>query len=164
MPKLFLIRHAIAEDRLIFKATGLSDDQRPLTVDGQKKMKKISKKFQSLAPNIDIFFQSPLTRSQQTVDVLKTFYPQAKVKTLADLAPGSSHSELLDSVQKFKGLNIALVGHEDHLSQFLCFLLTGTSSPSPFCFKKGGIACLSYKSLEPQAFHLEWLTTPKILV
>lgn len=163
MPKLFLIRHAIAEDRLIFQNRGLSDDLRPLTPEGQKKMKKVSKNFQKLCPDIDLFCQSPLTRSKQTVDIVKSFYPKSKVKTLEHLAPGSSHRDLLDSLQKFKGLNLALVGHEDHLSQFLCYLLTGVASPSPFYFKKGGIACLSYKTLEPQSFRLDWLTTPKIL-
>lgn len=164
MPKLFLIRHAIAEDRLEFQKTKLHDDLRPLTSHGQKKMEKIAKKLHKLYPEIDIFVQSPLVRSQQTVEVLKSFYKKSKVKTLTTLAPGSSFKDLLDDLKKFKAMNIALVGHEDDLSQFLFFLLTGLRSPSPFQFKKGGIALLEYEKLELTHFQLHWIVSPKVWI
>ncbi|MBY0386216.1 phosphohistidine phosphatase SixA [bacterium] len=161
MPKLFLIRHAIAEDRLVFQETKLNDDLRPLTQKGREKMERIAKKLYKLHPEIDVLAQSPLVRSQQTVDVLKKFYKKTSVKTLANLAPGSSFKDLLEDLKKFKSANVALVGHEDDLSQFLFFLLTGLRSPSPFHFKKGGIACLEYKKMEPTQFKLQWLVSPK---
>ncbi len=164
MPKLFLIRHAIAEDRITFRETGLPDKKLPLTEAGRKKMKKISKKLYSLEPTIDIFCQSPLLRSQQTVDVLKEDYKMAKVQTISSLVPGSSHSDLLHNLSAFKKKTIAIVGHEDHLSQFLCYLLTGVATPTPFYFKKGGVACLSFKEFEPLSFELLWLATPKLWI
>lgn len=164
MPKLFLIRHAIAEDRVTFRETGRPDNQRPLTDSGRKKMKKISKKLYSLEPVIDILCQSPLLRSQQTVEILKEDYKKAKIKTLSPLEPGSSYHDLLQNLRTFKKQTVALVGHEDHLSQFLCFLLTGVASPTPFYFKKGGVACLTYKEFEPQSFELLWLATPRMWI
>lgn len=161
-PKLFLIRHAIAEDRTLFRETGLPDEQRPLTEAGQKKMKKISKKLYSLEPQIEILCQSPLLRSQQTVDILKSDFKKAQVKTLPALQPGSSFRDLLQSLKPLQDNTVALVGHEDHLSQFLCYLLTGTASPTPFYFKKGGIACLSHSEMKAGGFELLWMITPKI--
>lgn len=164
MPKLFLIRHAIAEDRIEFQKTKLNDDLRPLTGFGQKKMEKIAKKLHKIYPDIDLLAQSPLLRSKQTVDVLKKFYKKANIKTLTGLTPGSSFKDLLDDLKKFSSMNLAIVGHEDDLSQFLSFLITGNRAPSPFRFKKGGIACLEYKKMETTHFELQWIVGPKIWI
>ncbi len=164
MPNLFLIRHAIAEDREVFKKTGQPDDNRPLTKDGQLKMEKIARKLFSLEPGIKVFYQSPLTRSQQTVDVLRKQYITSKVKTLSSLSPDSSMDALLVELQQNLQFESALVGHENHISQSLNYLLTGKSLPSPFAFKKGGIACLEFKKVEAGAFKLKWIVTPKIFL
>lgn len=164
MPKLFLIRHAIAEDRDTFKKTGQSDDQRPLTDFGKKKMQKIAKKLLSLEPDIPLFCQSPLTRSQQTVDVLKKFYLKSKTQTLKSLSPGSSHTDLLEDLKNNPLQNTALVGHENHISQLLGFLLTGEPQSRAFLFKKGGIACLEFHKIQAGQFKLLWIVSPKVFL
>lgn len=164
MPKLFLIRHAIAEDREVFGKSGLPDDQRPLTEDGRSKMQKIAKKLFLQEPDIKIFYQSPLVRSQQTVDVLKEHYKKATVKTLKSLSPGSLTEDLLKDLQQQPPQEMALIGHENHISQCLTFLLTGTTEPNPFLFKKGGIACLEYSKIQAGVFKLKWLVPPKVFL
>ncbi len=164
MPKLFLIRHAIAEDREFFKKSGLPDDQRPLTEDGRSKMRKIAKKLFLQEPNIKIFYQSPLVRSQQTVDILKEHYKHATRKTLQSLSPGGPAEELLKDLQQQPAQEMALIGHENHISQCLTYLLTGKTDPNPFLFKKGGIACLEYKKIQAGFFKLKWIVTPKVFL
>ena len=161
---LYLIRHAIAEDREVFKKTGLPDDQRPLTEHGRNKMHKISKKLFLLEPDIKVFFQSPLTRSKQTVDVLKEYYPKAMVKTLKSLSPGEAAENLLKDLKQQPPQEMALIGHENHISQCLSYLLTGHSEPNFFAFKKGGIACLDYKKIQVGDFTLKWMVAPKMFL
>jgi phosphohistidine phosphatase len=164
MPKLFLIRHAIAEDRLVFEKSGLPDDQRPLTEEGRRKMFKIAKKLFQQEPEIKIFYQSPLLRSQQTVEVLKESYKKATVKTLPSLSPGSPIEDLLKALQQYPPQEMALIGHENHISQCLTYLLTGNTQPNLFLFKKGGIACLEYKKIQTGLFKLKWIVTPKVFL
>lgn len=164
MPKLFLIRHAIAEDREVFGKLGLSDDQRPLTADGRTKMHKIAKKLSQLEPDIKVFYQSPLVRSQQTVDVLKDYYKKATVKTLKSLSPGTPAQDLLKDLQQQPAQEMALIGHENHISQCLTYLLTANTETNPFLFKKGGIACLEYKKIQAGLFKLKWIVTPKVFI
>ncbi len=164
MPKLFLIRHAIAEDREVFAKTDLPDEQRPLTLDGRSKMHRIAKKLFLQEPEIKIFYQSPLVRSQQTVEVLKEHYKKATVKTLKSLSPGSPVEQLLKDLQQQPPQEMALIGHENHISEYLTYLLTGKIEPNPFSFKKGGIACLEYKKIQAGFFKLKWIVTPKVFL
>jgi phosphohistidine phosphatase len=164
MPKLFLIRHAIAEDREDFKKSGLPDDRRPLTEVGRKKMHKVASKLFLLEPDIQVFYQSPLVRSQQTVDVLKKHFSKASTDTLSSLSPGSPMEALLKDLQSHLQGESALIGHESHISQFLTYLLTGKTQPNPFLFKKGGIACLEYKKIQAGQFKLKWFVTPKLFL
>lgn len=162
MPKLFLIRHAIAEDRILFQKTGLPDEKRPLTADGKRRMKKISKKFYHFFPDIDLFCQSPLLRSQQTVKILRNEFIQSEVMTIASLSPESPVDSLINEIKPFSPQNMALIGHENHLSECLHFLLTKKKEGSPYSFKKGGIACLHYTEKTFYPCTLEWLITPKL--
>ena len=164
MPKLFLIRHAIAEDRDVFKKTNQPDSERPLTTDGQKRMKKIAKKLHALEPDIEVIAQSPFTRSQQTAEILSQYYKRSSLREFEELKPTTKHNDLIKRLQPLQGKNVALVGHEPHLTQFLSYLLTGQPKPNVYNLKKGGIACLEYTTFEPEKLKLLWLATPKLLL
>jgi phosphohistidine phosphatase len=164
MSKLFIIRHAIAEERADFSKTGLPDAQRPLTVEGRKKMKKIASYLYERYPDVDHFFQSPLTRSQQTVEILRQEYKKSTVSTTEHLRPGSSFESLVKELKTYRKGHIAIVGHEDHLSHFTCFLMTGKMDGAFLKYKKGGIAVLDFLGdIRPGEGQLQFLITPKII-
>jgi phosphohistidine phosphatase len=164
MSKLFIIRHAIAEDRAEFSKTGLPDTQRPLTFEGQKKMKKIAAFFYEKYPDIGHFFQSPLTRSQQTVEILRQEYTKSTVSVTEHLSPGSSFENLVKELKTHRKGDIAIVGHEDHLSHFTCFLMTGKMDGAFLKYKKGGIAVLDFLGdIRPGEGQLQFLITPKLI-
>ena len=158
--KLYLIRHAIAEERSDFALTGLPDEQRPLTDKGIDKMKKIAQNFHKIEDQIDLIYQSPLTRSQQTVDVLKKHYPKAKIETTELLSPGFSAKKLFQLLSSKDLDSVALVGHEPDLGQFLSWLLFRQASDH-FPFKKGGIAKVDFYGDNPS--YLKWFIQPKLL-
>lgn len=164
MTRLFIIRHAIAEDRDIFKETGLPDEERPLTADGKKKMEKISQRLFEKFPEIDRFIQSPLRRSQQTVDVLVKDYKKSGRSTSEHLAPEGSFEALIKELKGFGNRTLAIVGHEDHLSRFTHYLMTAEKTMAPFKFKKGGGACLEFpEEIKAGEAQLLWLYTAKLI-
>ncbi|MEM7647202.1 MAG: phosphoglycerate mutase family protein [Pseudomonadota bacterium] len=88
--KLYLIRHAPAQERHVFAQTGQSDDLRPLTPRGQERMHDVIQVFKKKESSIDLFLQSPFTRCQQTGDIFKEYYPHARFKTSDNLRPDHS--------------------------------------------------------------------------
>jgi len=157
--KVYLIRHAIAEERHVFAQSGRPDSERPLTSKGRDRMEKSADSLITSEPSIDIFLQSPLVRSQQTVDVLKARYKKAKVITTDLLSPGHSAAKLFEYLESFHGQNsVALVGHEPDMGQFLSWMLFRQATDH-FPMKRGSIAKLDL--YQDRRCYLKWFVRPK---
>src|SRR5690349_23208472 len=66
---LLVIRHAIAEDKENFAATGRSDDQRPLTDAGRTKMRRGTQGLRTLIGKVAMLASSPLVRARETAEI-----------------------------------------------------------------------------------------------
>jgi phosphohistidine phosphatase len=166
MIELYLVRHAIAEDRSCFLLKGLDDSLRPLTPEGRCKFQRIAKRLKKLIGPIDVIVTSPYLRAHQTAKLLQKTDPQVKILTSEALTPSSSPLALTDWCQTHlvkKMKKIVLVGHEPDLGLLASWLLCG-SETSKIDVKKGGAIALSLKGgLEPSSACLKWLVTPKSL-
>ncbi|HJZ87547.1 MAG TPA: histidine phosphatase family protein [Polyangia bacterium] len=139
--KLLVIRHAIAEDREVFATTGQDDGLRPLTRAGKKKMARAARGLREIAPALDLLASSPLVRARQTADVVADVLGTGTPVELEALEPERDPAQLLEWLGKQKAsANLAVVGHEPHLSRLIGLLLTGGASGF-LILKKGG-ACL----------------------
>ena len=67
---LLVIRHAIAEDKERFAASGRSDDQRPLTEEGRTKMRRGAEGVRLTSPRVTVLASSPLVRARETLRCL----------------------------------------------------------------------------------------------
>ena len=164
---LYLVRHAIAERREVFKSSGLPDHLRPLTPAGQKKMVRISKWLSAMISEpLDFVIESPLLRSKQTLDILMEDLTVKCRLEFSLLDPSEDPSLLIEKILTMKGSQILCVGHEPHLSELLAlFLGFDPKFQSPFKFKKGGVACLSFKAIDDTLkVSLEWLVAPKAIL
>ncbi|MCC6138619.1 MAG: histidine phosphatase family protein [Bdellovibrionaceae bacterium] len=165
--ELILVRHAVAEDRLDFSKTGLPDTKRPLTDKGIHKMERISKWLEGqLESGVDFLCESPLLRSQQTVDILAEDISFKKRLTLSELDPAHPPEKLCKKLDTLKWSRAIVVGHEPHLSHLICFL-TGISAKhyAELEMKKGGIASFRIDSaLTDRKAKLQWLLTPKVIL
>ena len=114
---LYIIRHAIAEERHIFARTGQSDDLRPITDRGAERMRKILDLMKKNGDQIDTVLQSPLVRSLQTGDILREFYPDARYLKTDRLRPNYSAAGLYKEIQSLgvHSTSTALIGHEPDL-------------------------------------------------
>lgn len=161
---IILIRHAIAENREVFSETGQPDELRPLTSRGRKKFSKTISSIKSEIPELDEIVFSPLTRCQETSQLLHKIFPQAKLISQKKLIPGIPPEEMIDWLSKKSGqLNIALIGHEPDLGKLGTYALTGKKTPL-FRLRKGGICVLHFTDhIDKAKAELKCLLQPSIL-
>lgn len=140
--KLYIFRHAIAEDRASFhKKSGLNDDLRPLTQIGIKKFSQMLKHNLDCLKDAEVIFESSLLRSKQTSKQIKKNL-NISCKELKELNPNTKTNDLFLKLIKSKYKKIIIVGHEPELGKLIGFLLGSKSIP----IKKGGLCIFKIKS------------------
>ena len=160
MVQLYLVRHAIAEER---GPKWTDDTKRPLTKAGIKRMRTAARGVSRLGITFDIVLTSPLVRARQTADVLAAaFDVKPPIVITHSLAPGSRFADLLADIKKQpKRECIALVGHEPDLG-VTASRLGGLKRPLEF--KKGAVCRIDVDSIPPSgAGVLRWFATPALL-
>jgi phosphohistidine phosphatase len=140
---LFIVRHALAEDKEKFAKKNKNDEKRPLTSRGKKQFKKTSKQYYKKYPDMDVFYSSPLVRAVETAEILKKKYKK-KYQILDLLKPEGDPAKLLQFLLKQKKENIFIVGHEPSLSEFVGYCVAGKAE-SVIELKKGGLCVLKQK-------------------
>lgn len=160
--KLYLVRHAIAEE---VGTTEYEDDSlRPLTEKGREKMRRIAKGLKELGVQPDLIVSSPYVRASQTASILAKELKYKEEISYSDLlVPMGEPGDMIGEInEKYSVDELMLVGHEPSLSSLASVLLVGTPDAS-INFKKGGVCCLSADDLHyDRKAVLEWLITPKI--
>jgi phosphohistidine phosphatase len=153
---LLLVRHGIAEERTEAKR----DFDRSLTVDGQAKMKEISKAVGKLLPKAQLILSSPYVRAAQTALFLsKSFENQMEVRTSELLAPESTRSAFRKLLEETTERRLIIVGHEPNLTEAM-LELTGMKC-GMMELKKGGCYGIALDSTGHGT--LEWLLPPRVL-
>lgn len=158
--KLYLVRHAIAED-----SAGYEDDSlRPLTEKGREKMKRIAVTLRELGVAPDLIVSSPFLRARQTADILaKELKYSGEPAHSEFLVPMGEPNDMIGEInEKHPVDELMLVGHEPSLSA-LAGVLLAEKAEIAINLKKGGVCCLSVDDLRyDRKAVLEWLITPKI--
>lgn len=164
--EVYLVRHAVAEDRESFAEKKLDDSQRPLTLKGRKKQQKISLKMIELIGKVDLIVTSPYVRARETAEILAQIFYNTKVEVASELVPESPPSTVLNWLKAHcRGLgSVILVGHEPQISNLVSYFLTGHSN-ALIEMKKSGVACFHFPDVEDVDTvkpELRWLVPPKI--
>src|SRR6266699_4691260 len=158
--ELYLIRHAIAEQR----GDAWPDDaKRPLTEDGVARMRKAVRGLARLGVSIDVILTSPLLRARQTADIVAAgLDPRPSILLVDALTPAGTFTGLATDLEKHaRKARIALVGHEPHLGEIAARLL-GTRHPIEF--KKGAVCRIDVEQLPPHGpGDLRWFLPPLAL-
>ena len=168
---LLVIRHAIAEDKDRFAATGRNDDQRPLTEAGRDKMRRAAEGLRTVVPRVAVLASSPLVRARETAEIVAPAVSVRRVEIVDALRPERKFDELLDWVRERVVPNeedddertVAIVGHEPHLGGLVTWLMSGDTD-SRVELKKGGAVLLHFdKEPTAGAAILRWALTPSQL-
>lgn len=159
---LLIVRHGLAGNRDEFAATGQPDELRPLTHDGVRQFTKAARGLHRILGHVDLIATSPLTRAQQTAELLGKRFNVAVVETEA-LRPDAPYTKFASWIKKSTTTDpVAIVGHEPHLSGLVAWLIGDAAARVEL--KKGG-ACLVRFDRQAQrgAGTLRWLLPPDIL-
>lgn len=152
--QLFVIRHAIAEDRHPDRA----DADRALTSDGARRFEHHVRALDRLGVRLSHVLHSPWRRAVETAALLAPLAAQPPV-ALDALAAAPSEALL----EALAGSHVAVVGHEPWLGELIAWLVSGERELGErFPLKKGGVAHLE-GSARPGEMVLRALWTPKVL-
>jgi phosphohistidine phosphatase len=156
--KLYFLRHGQAGNRHDWHK---DDSERPLTVEGKKRMQREAATIWKLDLSLDIILSSPLVRALQTAEIVaKAADSTARVITDDRLAPGFGPKDLtaiLADHNSARGL--LLVGHEPDFSETIGQVTGG----GRITMKKGALAYVEVEDPATIKGTLVWLIPPKVL-
>lgn len=150
MTKIYVVRHAIAENRSAERWP--DDSSRPLTTDGEERFRRAARGLARLAPSVDVVLSSPYVRAWRTAEILHEEAGWPAPERCEELEAWRDPADAVEAVRGRE--SVAVVGHEPMLSGFVSLEL---GSGLSIDFKKGGVVLV-------EDGVLRWYATPKILV
>jgi len=148
---LYLIRHAIAEDR----RDGLRDADRALTDRGRERFAAVVEGLVRAHFRFDRVYHSPWLRAVETAEMLVPLTKGERVTV-----EGLARAPEPDFFASLLGDSVACVGHEPWMSDALSLLTTGDPHGPWLRFKKGGMAWLRGRPY-PGGMELRALIPPR---
>lgn len=159
MIALYVVRHGIAVDA---GTPGYADSERPLTREGEQKMREVAEGLKQLGVKVDRILTSPLPRAARTAEIIAATLDAAKqLETVEALSTPHGAASIADWLQTRPEARLMLVGHNPSLSDLIALLITGDHRHSLCDLRKGGVAYL--EGTPGGDMHLEWLAPPKLL-
>ena len=157
--QLLIVRHGAAVER---GTPGIPDDERPLTPEGEKKMRQAARGLAKLLDKPYAILTSPLPRAHRTAEILSEAFGTVTLTATSSLSYGSIE-ELFELLKEYpqKAL-IGVVGHEPYLSSLLARLI-GAQDGGALAFKKGGVALVDVPGAPGAGGALTLFLPPKVL-
>jgi phosphohistidine phosphatase len=158
--EIYILRHGIAVDR---GTQGYKkDSDRPLTREGEEKMRQIAEAILGMELKFDLILSSPYARAEKTAQIVASELDGEVTSTNA-LIPDGNPLDLIAEINDEKPQRLLLVGHEPDLGRLVSVLVTG-GTDAAIELKKGGLCKLTSDKLTfGQCATLNWLLTPKQL-
>lgn len=162
--EIYLIRHGIAADGSEYA----TDEERPLTEEGDRKTRQIAKQLNKLGLQFDIIFTSPLVRARQTAKILQAANLSKKIEEFSALAPNGDINTWLNWLETWPQTEpnkIALVGHQPDLGNW-AEILVWAEAREVLVLKKAGIIGITLPQQGRPVGNSEmfWLTPPRFLL
>ncbi|MFQ3577716.1 MAG: histidine phosphatase family protein [Verrucomicrobiia bacterium] len=156
--KIFILRHAEAEDR------AENDFGRRLTPRGWNQVKAIADFCGATGLLPSVVLSSPLVRARQTAEHFCDLVGLETPIIEASLASGAASAEAIAEVLKDYSQieRVMIVGHEPDLSAFLAWLL-GAWSGASFRITKGSLSIVDCPALRQGGGTLRLLVPPSML-
>jgi len=154
---LYVLRHAIAEDRRL----GRPDATRALTPSGMRKLRMVLRRARQAGVSPAVILTSPYTRAQETAEAAAEILACRKVVVTKALIPSSSPDRVWNEIAKIAAPSILIAGHEPLLSHFVAFLLNCPAFQVDL--KKAALVRLdvSISETHPNGV-FKWMLTPKV--
>jgi phosphohistidine phosphatase len=159
MNQLYLLRHGVAVPR---GEPGISDDERPLTPKGEKRVKQVARGLRRLDLKLDRIVSSPLPRAKRTAEIVAEVLGICDRLEFADVLRADSQATTIrEWLETRAEARLMLVGHNPSLSDLIGLLIAAGPGASPFELRKAGVAALGGTTNSPMK--LEWLVSPRLI-
>lgn len=135
MPKLYVVRHAWAEER-----GAKPDALRELTPEGVRRWRRAASRLVEVGVQPATVASSPLARARQTAEILAEV-AGASCIIENELSPGGDCSQVLRACRKLQS-PIAMVGHCPDVEYFTAMLIGDGSAAIRFA--KGAVAEIEF--------------------
>lgn len=157
--QLYVLRHGIA---VAHGTPGVADEQRPLTPEGERRLKELGRGLKSLAIELDRIISSPLPRALKTAEIVADELGRKGIVETSDaLGVGQNAESIRDWLRDRRENRLMIVGHNPAFSDLIGLLVTGRFD-MPVCeLRKGGIAALEGSPGDRMV--LDWLARPRLL-
>ena len=149
--KLYLLRHGKAD----WPDWDKPDDERPLTKDGKREMRRIAQFLAALNVTPSLILSSPLPRAWQTAEIAAAVLG-VQLQEEPVLRKSFTAAKLRALIKRAKGSDLMLVGHDPDFTDMVRGLTGGIVK-----LGKGGIARIDLDT-EGATGRLIWLFPPKI--
>ena len=162
--RLYLIRHAHA-------VSEQENPSRPLSPRGRLDTARLASWLRAnRALDPSQLWHSPLERSRETAAILAHGLDlDTVIVETPGLLPEDDPTEMAERLETFpSAANLALVGHEPHLSALATLLVRGKRKPAAFEIKKGAVLALEpsgdvHKRTGRPRWHVCWHISPELL-
>ena len=117
-----------------------------------------------IVKRVTVLATSPYTRAEQTAAILSAAFGGIEPEALDALRPEGDYRTLSEWLRGLaRNDTVAIVGHEPHLSGFVCYMLTGREG-TLMDLKKGGACFLELSEpVRPGGAVLKWALAPNHL-
>jgi phosphohistidine phosphatase len=158
MNQLYLLRHGIAVPH---GTPGIEDDDRPLTTEGERRVRVIGRGLKRLKLKVVRIATSPLPRALKTAQIVAEALGDPElVEVVDDLRAGRDASTIRAWLATREETRLMVVGHNPSLSGLLALLTTGDENQGYCELRKGGIAALTG---DPRGlYQVDWIARPKL--
>ncbi|HTX70514.1 MAG TPA: phosphohistidine phosphatase SixA [Thermoleophilia bacterium] len=158
MTRVYFLRHGKAENRAEWRG---SDDERPLTAEGEEAMRREAEALRALGLAPDVIVTSPLARARRTAEIVaEGLGLSGRLVEDERLAHGFDVRRLEQVLTAHAGAGaVMVVGHEPDFSAAVAELIGG----GEIVMKKGGLARVDVTAPAAGGGELVWLLTPPLL-
>ncbi len=156
MNRLYLLRHGLAVPH---GTPGYEDDDRPLTPQGERRMRQVARGLGRLRIKLDRIVTSPLPRALRTAEIVaKTLEMKSLLETDESLRSGKSADSIREWLKAREEPRLMIVGHDPAFTDLVGLLTSGQHGPPVCQLRKGGIAAFQ---IDPDgSYRLDWLAWP----
>jgi phosphohistidine phosphatase len=158
MQELYLLRHGLAVPP---GTPGIDDDDRPLSPEGERRIRQVGRGLKRLKPKLVRILTSPLPRALKTAEIVADCLGGGDLIEVADeLRAGRDAVSIREWLASRGESRLMLVGHNPTLSDLLALLVTGREGEPIGELRKGGVAALR---VEPDgAYRVNWIARPRL--
>lgn len=159
MIQLYLMRHGLAVPH---GTPDIADDDRPLTTEGERRVRSVGRALRRLRVKVDRIVTSPLPRALRTAEIVAEGLGKPDLIELADeLRAGRDAASIHEWLPTRTEERLMVVGHNPTLSDLMARLVVGPDRPSIGDLHKGGIAALRSESIGG-VYQIDWVARPKL--